>query len=350
MAGRMADSFAVAGAELGLLSQHFELAGRSVEVRFAGKRLRDLLTSPFAHLETLDPGPADLTIHVWDSAKSGAPPPPLPIVPQDAIDNPTPDHRALFIDPELNAVFHIAPRLLTAFAPTSKDAWVWIADVDELPFGEQAAPYRMIWRWWAGLYGHIMVHGAAVGTGDGGVLLVGRGGSGKSTSSIACLNAGFAFAGDDYVLLDSSARSVHSLYSTGKLEVGHANRLTGSEAMGTEERPLHGSGRTIVKGAFSMTDNPQANLVSTLPISAILAPRLRLEQTESTYTSLNRSEALRAVAVSSMIQLPNSTANDFGAMAHLVRTLPSFELGIGSDVEGIPVAIAALLREVADGR
>ena len=50
-----------------------------------------------------------------------------------------------------------------------------------------------------------VVHAASVGTKDGAVLIVGKGGSGKSTSALACLNAGMYYLGDDYTLISNDS-------------------------------------------------------------------------------------------------------------------------------------------------
>ena len=64
-----------------------------------------------------------------------------------------------------------------------------------------------------------MLHAAAVGTADGGVLIVGRGGVGKSTTALACLAAGMKYVADDYLVvqLDPEPRAFQ-LYGTAKLE------------------------------------------------------------------------------------------------------------------------------------
>jgi len=57
---------------------------------------------------------------------------------------------------------------------------------------------------WARSNDMLLVHAAAVGAGGKGVLVVGRGGSGKSTFAISCLAEGLDFVSDDYTLLTAS--------------------------------------------------------------------------------------------------------------------------------------------------
>ncbi len=57
---------------------------------------------------------------------------------------------------------------------------------------------------WARSNNKLLLHAAAVGTGGKGVLVVGRGGSGKSTFAISCLAEGLDFVSDDYALITAS--------------------------------------------------------------------------------------------------------------------------------------------------
>ena len=71
-----------------------------------------------------------------------------------------------------------------------------------------------------------MVHAAAVGDESGGVLLVGRGGSGKSTTALSCLGTQVGYLADDYCLVEMvEGPRVHSLYTSGKANRGSIARL-----------------------------------------------------------------------------------------------------------------------------
>ena len=85
----------------------------------------------------------------------------------------------------------------------TNEAWFWAPDPAVMLSWDWASPMRQILFWWLGGMGILQVHGAAVGTDDGGVMIVGRGGSGKSTTSLSCLTAGLQYAGDDYVAIET---------------------------------------------------------------------------------------------------------------------------------------------------
>lgn len=112
---------------------------------------------------------------------------------------------------------------------SSPNRWLIAADAPNRTFyscthdPEKRAPIPY-WRvsalvsQWAETAGLIPVHGAAVGTGGRGVLLIANGGGGKSTLAASCLLSGMDYAGDDYVLLSSQgAPAAMPLFSTLKL-------------------------------------------------------------------------------------------------------------------------------------
>ena len=63
---------------------------------------------------------------------------------------------------------------------------VMLEDASRLPPWERACPLRALLTWWAAPERLLMAHGAAVGSGEGALLLAGPGGSGKSTTALAC--------------------------------------------------------------------------------------------------------------------------------------------------------------------
>src|SRR5436189_5670577 len=117
--------------------------------------------------------------------------------------------------------------LMAAFDRSTRQAWYWLVDSDAVHYWDRSTPLRQLIHWWAETKGLQVVHAGAVGASDGGVLVTGPGGSGKSTTTLACIEDGLAFAGDDTVLVADDPPWVHSLYGSGKLEVDHVGRFPG---------------------------------------------------------------------------------------------------------------------------
>ena len=62
-----------------------------------------------------------------------------------------------------------------------------------------------------------MLHGAGISWDGKGVLLTAEGGSGKSTTTFSCIMQGMQTLGDDFVLLNTAAQTMHHIYSIAKL-------------------------------------------------------------------------------------------------------------------------------------
>jgi hypothetical protein len=312
------------------------MAGRAIRLRFAGD-LEPRLIGPFQHLVTEDDPAPDLTVTFWDSAGTGAPELPRPAPRPGDPEGARWDHH----DGPRSARYWPASGLWAAYDASVGDAWWWVPAVEMIPWHEFAAPMRSIVNWWGTTHDLTMLHAGAVGGEDGrGVILGGRGGSGKSTTSLACLADGMRFASDDYVLLEVDDRvRAHSVYGTAKLEE------RGAPLVG------HVSGRrlaTATEGAKLVVDVARdfAPLVTPeLEIVAAVLPRVTTAG--PALVPLDRPTALRALAPSTVLQAQAVGApRALRAMSGLLERVPAHQLDTGPD----PLALPAVLRElIADG-
>ena len=76
--GELEKSFEGAAQAAELVERSIRIGDAHVRLRFAGVALAEQLGRAFDHLAHEESDEPDLTIHVWDSADSGTPPPPLP--------------------------------------------------------------------------------------------------------------------------------------------------------------------------------------------------------------------------------------------------------------------------------
>jgi hypothetical protein len=331
--GSLASSFAAAAdASGGVTDNGYAIAGAPVLLRFASPALRRSLAPAFAHLAqplAADAHAFSLTVNLWDSATTGAPPPDRPAVPEDAAAG------ALyhFNEAPLRAAYQPGLETLSVFDADAGVAWHWVADAAEQPYWDQACPIRQILSWWLATRGSLQLHGAAVGTASGGVLLVGKGGSGKSTTALSTLGSRLRYAGDDYVAasVDPEPR-IHSLYNTGKLEPQHLHELlphllplvTNAEQLEDEKAVIY------VEQHFpeQTTDG--------FPLSSILVPTIRPLQREPQIVTTSRAAAFGALAPSTMLQLHTADSHVWSAMSRLVSRVPCFGLELGSDIAAVP--------------
>ncbi len=214
--------------DLGESRLDFCIAGKPVRIRFAGNSLQHLArplahrtpdaTTGEEHPAPLENHPAPLEIFVCGGASTGmqAPLPPWQVetVSQDQM------HSWRLENGDILVNHMPAYSFLCLFDCRTQRAVYWVDDVAQLPFWEIAAPFLVIFSWWAAGFGGQIAHAAAVGRSGSGLLLVGRGGSGKSTTAAACIDAGMEYVSDDYVLLTSDPDpTAHCLYSSAKLHM-----------------------------------------------------------------------------------------------------------------------------------
>ena len=323
-----------AAAEGQVVEQQIVLTGAPVLLQVAGAPMFERVAPAFAHLVKTSGAPPALTLRVWDSAGASADPP-LPSVPEGP-------RGTVYYSAEgpLQIAYQPALQLLSVLDRERQLGWFWCARAEILPFWEASAPFRQILHWWFASRNLLLLHGAAVGSSDGGVLLVGRGGSGKSTSALACLESKLLYAGDDYVAVrDGAEPAVYSLYCSGKLEPSHATRLRH-----LPKPTIDGDGSDEEKAVFYVHDRYPDRMCETFPLRAVLAPRIGGDLPR--ISPLEGGAALRALAPSTLLQLHPAEPIAFGRMARLVAGVPTFAFELGQEIGAIPGAIGRLLEDL----
>ena len=305
-------------------------AGRVVCLRFVGPELVKVLAPAFAHLACESVALPDLTICCWDDASANvrtAEPPGL--IDREGVD---------FIDGSVRVAWEPARRSLEAFDHSSRLALLRFSEVAAVPAWERATPARKILHWWASGLGMQLVHAAAVGTPRGGILLVGRGGSGKSTTALACVGSSLGYTADDYCLLSfDGLPRVHGLYATAKADAASVARLPRLQSA-FAGATLHVGEKSVV---FVPHDFPQSMLES-FPLRAIVVPRITGAE-ECRIEPIAPAKALRALAPSTLFQLPGDRAGTLARLASLVRIVPCYELALSPDPATAQPLLASLI-------
>lgn len=204
---------------------------------------------------------------------------------------------------------------------------------------------RVIFHLWLRTRSVQFVHAAAVGREDGGLLLVGKGGSGKSTTSLACLDSGLKFLGDDYCLVRSGeVPIVHSLYSSGKKNADDIERLDFLKPYISNTERLADE-----KAVYYIHQHFPERVINSFPLKAILVPKIT-ENDHPRLTTVATTTGLMALAPSTIFQLPGSGAEDLARMADIVRNVPCYGLELAGNVKGTPQLLERLLDKLQDGQ
>ncbi len=339
---------------LGSSTHHLRVGAAHLRVEFIGSALRERLGPALAGLSAANGASpagagATATLTVWDMASAAQRLPSLSLLPDPRqptrsthLTTPGPDGR-----PAVSCWFQPLEAAISLHHHRDGTGFFVVRDAGRLPAWESAAPLRALLRWSLADQGLHLVHAASVGVEGRGVLLPGQGGSGKSTTTALCALAGLQTTGDDYVVLDPGARSVHALYRTVKLAGDLVERVV-ERRLGPGAAFPAGFEAGHGKRAYWLDEVAPGSLVPTLEVAAVVAPRVAgLPATR--LTAASPAEALRRLAPSSLLQLPGGAESAFAAMRSLVDTVPVFEAALGRDLDRIPGEIEGFLAGLSPG-
>ena len=194
-------------------------------------------------------------------------------------------------------------------------ACCWFAGVHGITRWDRAAPLRTALHFALAGPHRQLVHGAVVGIGGRGVLLAGPGGSGKSTTTLACLHAGMQVVGDDYAAVDFPAGRTRAWNLFRSIKIGERE----AGVNGRDDR------RTLILG-----EDLPGSANEMLELSAVLLPRV-VGGRHSSVSTATSAEALRALAPSTLLQIPHEEHPSMGLLARLARSLPAYHLNLGAD-------------------
>lgn len=220
----------------------------------------------------------------------------------------------------------------------------WRASETSISIEELSKPMPLIlWSWYFDQGVHI-IHSGLLATEHGGALLGGKGGSGKTTSSIAGGLGGMGFLGDDQVGLERLADGTfvgHSLYNSTRLAPDNIGRFP-TLVNQTYDLPYETFGEA--KHLIFLDGILPRPMPRSVPILAVVLPRLSGASTTS-YTPATPAEALLRLAPSSVTMTLRSGAEGFARLSDLIRQVPAYWLDLGPDVTDVPGQVSAILGE-----
>ena len=310
----------------------FKVARMPVVVRVVGDAWAELVGQALGHLPAADESREALEICVWDVAETGV----TPTGPHPDLDAPpivlktSADGRYVGEDrPHASMWQDRETQRIVGFS----------AGVDTLTLDERARPFHKMLCAWMIERGVQFVHAGLVAVDDTAVMLVGNGGAGKSTSSIASLLGGLEYLGDDFVGISSTGRNFvgHGFYASCLLDSGHLRRFPALRSMARPPNHEYEHKHVMyLRQAFS------ERLVEERPLRALLLPRV-VDAVDTTFEKASPLEALRAMAPTSVMYLPRPSRAAFERLTDLVEAVPAYWLNLGRDVGQIPGAVRALI-------
>ncbi len=321
------------------VESHYIFAGLPVRIRVVGLRLAEYTLSPFSHLRT-DHKNSDilnLTIDFWDESETGIPCP---------IGLPVSDlglYRTVTASSDSRFLSDRDWRILMLLDRETRHAIGSFRSLERFLMADRARPFNRLLGLWYRDRGVHVIHSAMVSRNGNGVIFVGKGGSGKSTSALACVCAGLYYLGDDFIGLQEQSDGSflgYSLYNSSLLDPDHLvcfpRLVPYAIDSGSAEDP---KSLILISHAFPERLRRFARIRAVVIPCVVSAahPRIR---------PASKGEALLALAPSSLRLQINPGSRELDQLARLVNRVPCYWLGLGENVDEIPQCIEELIEGI----
>jgi hypothetical protein len=242
------------------------------------------------------------------------------------------------IDHDYAAVWH-PDRILYILDRRSSRGIVWLAR-GEAPAWELSRPACPL------IHANLLdgpwtaAHAGAVGREGRILLLAGKGGCGKTTAALACVEAGWDYAGDDYILANTQSGQIEPLYSSARLRIDMAPSFAGMLSEFGQGVTLTGSDskHELGLGPFVGAERSRGGR-----LAAILLPR-RCGAQLPQFESARRADAFHALFLTTSFGAPATLEITSRKLAALVALAPAFFVDTGTTPTAIPNAFAALIE------
>ena len=316
----------------------FALAGRPATIEVAGDRLYERLVPALAHLEgTAGPGAARFVARLWDADATGVRP--LYAAPKADPTGPA----ELSASDDGRWVVQRRAHAVLAHDRARGEVAGWFSGVDRLPLYDRGRPLHPQILLANQDAGAPPLHAALVARDGRGALLVGAGGSGKSTAALACFLAGFEFLGDDYVSLlrDEGGFVGHGVYSSTFVDPEHLRRFPELHARAVSPS-WPGEDKSVVFLLETSRALPGAGrLARVSPIDAMFLPTVGPGPTR--VAPATPAEAGLRLVQGGLALAPHAGSAGLPRLFDLAAAVPTFRLTLGPELAEIPRAIAAAL-------
>lgn len=320
----------------------YSFGGYAVRMRIIGDRLAALLALPFTHLrcQASDPSHPRLTIDLWDQLETG-------ITAQIDV---TPDRLGLSsrfsTSEDERFVTSVLRHSITSFDRQGEHIVGVALDADRLSLYECGRPLHVPLSLWYNDRDVPLVHAALVSLEGEGILLAGPGGTGKTTSSLSCIAAGFHYLADDLAGLEILADGEswgHSVYGSAFVDEETFHRLPT-----LSEHAIPGKYSYEDKHLVFISQVGPMELMSKTRIRAVVLVRIT-DADRTRVRPATKGESLLTMARSTLQSgVLSSGRRGFELLGCLSDNVPSFCLELGSNSDDILRCLRTLLVGLRD--
>jgi hypothetical protein len=321
------------------IESHYVFADLAARIRVVGRRLARHVLSPFSHLRTSHRRSQtfELAVDIWDESEAGVPCPmgcPMGVLRSD---------RAVTASSGGRFLSDRGWGALTLLDRQARQIIGSCKSVEQLLTVDRGRPFNTLLGVWYRDQEVSVIHAAMVSQNDSGIVFVGKGGSGKSTSALACVCAGFSYLGDDAIgLREQSDASFlgYSLYNSGFLDPDHLRRFPRLVPFAVGSTSSEDPKSLIL---FSRVRPSRLRRAARL--TAVVLPRVAATARTVMHPA-SKGEALLALAPNSLSLRINSSPGGLDQLARLINRVPCYWLDLGEDIDEIPGCVGEVIRSV----
>lgn len=317
-------------------TDHLLLAGRKIQLRTPSMLLNERMLPSLAHMLTTSTLEPDLVI--WYAEDKDLPEklkaPPWHGFNAQGIN-------MGMLDNDIQIFFQPWQHQIFLYSRSQNIGIYWVRRVADLPWWECTFSFRAIFHFWTADLTAQLVHAGAIGDADNAILITGKSGSGKSTSCLNLMKAGYQYLGDDYVWIELDKEpSVHTLYRTAKLEPENLHaRFSEWKSKVVNPETYHEE-----KAIFHIDQLYSSALVTNRKLKAIILPTV-MHQNQSSVTRVPATEALMAMAPTTLHHLPHNRGTSYKKLMQISASLPSFKWELGTEEASFLQTFSKVLNE-----
>jgi len=322
-----------------VLTEDIALAGLKVRLTFAGRSLQTVILPALKHLLFSElQTDIDYTIYLWDSLSTNTT---YPHSPAGLNDFKLRGEIEGLNDKRFQAGFFGHAKMLNLLDRERKLGIVCFRSSLDIPSFEIACPLRGVFSWILNSNNRILIHAAAVGVSDSAVIVGGLSGSGKSSTTIKCLLAGFNYLGDDLCAVSymDDVPKVYSVYSSGKSV--RNGRIKFEEL---KKMKLWQEDDDYDKELYFFSDYFQEQLPLEKELKAILIPKQG--NSEIGIEFVTKTSVLSVITSSTIQLLPNAGNEILYVLKSIISKVPCYQLNLGNDIDKIPEMIKKLINSI----
>lgn len=298
--------------------KRFLLANETLDIEYFETTILKKIEQAFSHLQSKDETACPMTVRLWEMS--------------DYSFCPSPKEWDLIISngyhgtvkPPIYLHYFADIQALSVINTEKNLAYYLVKDASQLPWWVSGSPLQVILNVFLRERKIQLTHSGAVSLNGYGILLFGKGGAGKSTTTLSCVNGGMECLGEDYcALAPQNPPTVYSVYQTAKLTKQTIDKFPNTNICASSKEAKH---------LFYYNHLFPKSMIRSAKLKALIHLNIGKKSSPS-YSPINKKEALAGMLLSTLSGLPLYQKTTIDLLSALSQSLPCFRLHLGSNLE-----------------